>query len=295
MIEEARKLNTETEEEDVLFGNHKRLRMFVRAVYRKGLLATTLDLLPINANKDTEPIVSLFTSSGRRYDFPEMKNKKSITYLEGRGGMKMSLVTRRFKGYHQYNVVNIQDNDIFLVEVERLYPETDSIWENNNPYYELRFIQRKTDSMNDQIEFMLEYCRIRKVFTKDTIIIDPKVQCWGNSITPNGYEHTTKTFGPAVTGGKLQMMRNKVFRYDYSGVLRYSRAYHCFDLFVGPYLQTEERLYDYLASYVVPQRDKNVWGITKDAFADTMLDYPPTSYPDVRVTEAWEGEWKTWK
>lgn len=287
------KLNME--QEDGLFGNHKRIRLFVKARYDKGFLATSLNLYPINANPDTPPVISLFTTGGRRYDLPEMRTKKACHYLEGRGGMKMSLITRRFKGCHQFYTVNIQDDDIFLIEVERLYPDGEEFYGAREPYFELRSIRRKTDSMEDQIEYLLQYCRIRKVFTQDTIIIDPKVQCWGNAISPNGYGHTAKQFGPTVTGGKLQMMRNKVFKYDYSGVLRYSRAYHCFDLFVGPYLQKEEKLFEYLSTYVVPQRDKNIWGITKDACADCMLDYPPTSFPDVRVTEEWGGGWKTWE
>ena len=169
----------------------------------------------------------------------------------------MSLITRRFKGCHQFYTVNIQDDDIFLIEVERLYPDGEEFYGAREPYFELRSIRRKTDSIEDQIEYLLQYCRIRKVFTQDTISIDPKVQC--------------------------------------SGVMLYSRAYHCFDLYVKPCLQKEEKLFEYLSTYVVPQRDKNIWGITKDTVGDCMLDYPPTSFPDVRVTEEWKGEWKAWE
>lgn len=249
------KLNME--QEDGLFGNHKRIRLFVKARYDKGFLATSLNLYPINANPDTPPVVSLFTTGGRRYELPEMRTKKASHYLEGRGGMKMSLITRRFKGCHQFYTVNIQDDDIFLIEVERLYPDGEEFYGAREPYFELRSIRRKTDSMEDQIEYLLQYCRIRKVFTQDTVSIDPKVQC--------------------------------------SGVMLYSRAYHCFDLFVKPCLQKEEKLFEYLSTYVVPQRDKNIWGITKDTIGDCMLDYPPTSFPDVRITEEWKGEWKTWE
>ena len=91
------------------------------------------------------------------------------------------------------------------------------------------------------------------------------------------------------------MMRNRVFKYDYSGIICYNTAYKCFDLFVGSELaENDEKLFNYLSTYIVPQRDHNMWGIVIDDFEDSWMDFPLTSCPDVRCTLNWKGEWKTW-
>lgn len=285
----SEKLNMEPEKR-ILFGDGETIRMFVKAKYEKGFLASTLALYPINATNGMKPVCSFYTTAGRKFSLKSQGH--SIRYLEGRGGMKMSLTSRRSKGYHQYFTTNIQDDDIFLIEVQRTYPYKESPFP--EAQYEIISMRQMNDSLDDQIEYMLEYCRIRKVFAMPNVYIDKGVQAWGNSITPNGYGDAGKTFGQ-VHVGHNRMMRNRVFKYDYTGILRYSNAYHCFDLFVGPELANDEKLYEYLANFVVPQRDRNVWGITKDAFTDSWMDYPPSSYPDVRCTVSWKGEWKTWK
>lgn len=282
------KLNMEPTE-IILSGNKETIRMFVEAKYEKSFLASSLNLYPINCNQDTPPICALYTTNRRKYKLAS--NAGSTCYLEGRGGQKMSLTNKKSKGYHQYYMINIQDGDIFLVEVRRKYKNQDSLYPNIS--YELISMRPKNDSLTDQIEYMLEYCRIRKVFKMQNVYIRNCVQAWGNRISPNGYGNVGKTFG-RVNVGYYRMMRNTEFRYDYTGIIRYSNAYHCFDLFVGPAIDTDEKLFEYLSSYVVPQRNKNVWGITKDDFTDHWLDFPPTSFPDVRFTVNWKGEWRTW-
>lgn len=285
------KLNME-DESRVLFGEGETVRMFVQAKYVKGFLATSLNLYPINANPDTPPVVSVYTTPGRKVMLKSASS--AIRYLEGRGGSKMSLTNKRSSGYHMYHTTNIQDGDIFLVEVLRTYPNKTSFII-PEPQYELVSMRQRNDSLEDQIEFMLEYCRIRKVFPQANVFIEKGVQAWGNSITPNGFGAAGKTFGH-VHDGYNRMMRNTAFKYDYTGIIRYSKAYHCFDLFVGPEIaSSDEKLFQYLSTYVVPQRDRDIWGITKDEIVDTWLDYPPTSYPDVRCSTSWKGEWKTWK
>lgn len=282
------KLNMEHEDR-ILFGNKETIRMFVQAKYEKSFLATSLNLYPINCNPDTPPICALYTTNGRKYKLTS--NAGSTRYLEGRGGQKMSLTNKRSKGYHQYYTINIQDDDIFLVEVCREYENHDSLFPEAS--YQLISMRPKNDSLTDQIEYMLEYCRIRKVFKMQNVYIADGIQAWGNSITPNGFGDAGKTFGH-VNPGYNRMMRNTAFRYDYTGIIKYSNAYHCFDLFVGQAIDTDEKLFEYLSTYVVPQRDKDVWGITKDDITDHWLDFPPTSFPDVRCTLNWKGEWRRW-
>ena len=119
------KLNME-HEDSILFGNNETIRMFVQAKYEKSFLATSLNLYPINCNPDTPPICALYTTNGRKYKLAA--NAGSSRYLEGRGGQKMSLTNKKIKGYHQYYTINIQDDDIFLVEVRREYENPDSMF-----------------------------------------------------------------------------------------------------------------------------------------------------------------------
>lgn len=288
-IMNTEKLNMEPKR-SILFGNNEIIRLFVKTKYEKNFLATSLSLYPINSNPDTPPICSFFTTNGRRYTLDSQCGSKR--YLEGRGGQKMSITSKRKTGYHQYHTVNIQDGDIYLVEVKRTYPNPDMPFP--EPSYELVSMRQRNDSLEDQIEFMLQYCRIRKVFKRTEIFLSEKQQAWGHSITANGFGNAGKTFSK-VHPGYSKMMRNRVFKYDYSGIICYNTAYKCFDLFVGSELaENDEKLFNYLATYIVPQRDHNIWGIVKDEFVDSWMDFPPTSFPDVRCTLNWKGEWKTW-
>lgn len=284
------KLNMELNT-SILFGNNETIRLFVKTKYEKGFLANSLSLYPINSNPDTPPICSFYTTNGRKYNLTSQASSTK-RYLEGRGGQKMSLTSKRNKGYHQYHTTNIQDGDIYLVEVRRTYPYPEQKFP--EAVYELISMRQKNDSLEDQIEFMLQYCRIRKVFKRTEVFISDRQQAWGHSITPNGFGHAGKTFSK-VRPGYSKMMRDRVFKYDYTGIICYNTSYKCFDLFVSPELiESDEKLFEYLSSYIVPQRDHNIWGIVKDEFVDNWMDFPPTSYPDVRCTLSWKGEWKTW-